>query len=69
MPSGTLAKVIQLKAYELTPQIGWSAKILEKPGVPLSNLFVKKFNMLEGCYRGGEALDYQPFNKGITPTV
>ena len=55
-PGGSLAKAIQVKDDELTPQIGWSAKILEKPGVPLSNLFVKRFNMLEGCYRGSNCI-------------
>ena len=55
-PGAVLAKMIEQGESEIAHKVGWKAKILEKPGTPLSNFFVKKFKMKNGCYRGKECI-------------
>lgn len=50
---GKLIEAIQkVEDDQLSNKIPWQVKLLEKPGTPLSILFTKRFEMLQGCYRG-----------------
>ena len=50
---GKLIDAIQKKEDDfLKKQLPWHVKLVEKPGTPLSILLMKKFKMLQGCYRG-----------------
>ena len=50
--SGQLAKSIQdLENGALYKQSNWTVKVLEKPGVQLAKIFVKSFEMMDGCWR------------------
>ena len=55
-PGAALAKMIEQGESELEQKVGCIAKILEKPGTHLSNFFVKRFKMKNGCYRGKECI-------------
>ena len=50
--SGQLAKSIQdLENGALYKQSNWTVKVLEKPGVQLAKIFIKSFEMMDGCWR------------------
>ena len=56
-PGGRLANLIQdCENKQLCLQTDWSPKVLEKPGIQLARLFVKKFEMLNGCWRGAKCM-------------
>ena len=47
---GKLADLLQQQHSD------WTTKILEKPGIQLASLFVKKVDMELGCWRGEECM-------------
>ena len=51
-PGGALLEQLQMVEDKLAPNVGWSTKLIEKPGRPLLNIFRKSFPMEEGCERG-----------------
>ena len=48
--------MVQEKEDYISDKMSWKAKIVEKPGVPLAQLFIKSFEMVNGCYRGGSCI-------------
>ena len=55
VPKTENAELIErLQAVEdnLQRDTGWKTKLVERPGAPLKNIFVKRFPMLIGCARG-----------------
>ena len=65
-PGGELIDRLQLMEDNLHNKIGWSTKLVEKPGRPLHNLFRKSFPMEEGCERGKECGLCQNDGNGCT---
>ena len=56
-PKGHLAEMIQLKEdRELVRRSDWTVKVLEKPGIQLAKLFIYKFVMDTGCWRGDRCI-------------
>ena len=51
-PEGKLTEMIRKTEEEFWSEDGWKIKVLEKPGTPLMNQFLKTFEMEQGCYRG-----------------
>ena len=51
--AGQLADSIQsIEDSVLSKQTNWTVKVLEKPGIQLGRIFVKSFDMVDGCWRG-----------------
>ena len=53
----------------LSESTRWKAKIVEKPGTPLQQLFIKSFEMIDGCYRGPDCLCEGKGNKCLVKGV
>ena len=62
--NGKLAQMIQEKEDEQTTS--WTAKIIEKPGIPIALTFKNSFEMEDGCSRGEECF-CKNTGKGCTP--
>ena len=51
-PEGKMLDRIQMVENNMSEKMGWEAKVVEKPGVPLHMKFAKSFPMKLGCSRG-----------------
>ena len=51
-PDRKLLEMLKEAKEELQEDISWRMKLLEKPGVPMKNLFSPKFPILQGCVLG-----------------
>ena len=49
---GTLTNMLSEEEKKLGSQLGWNTKIVEKSGIPLSQLFKPKFEILAECTLG-----------------
>ena len=53
---GKLIKLVEEKEENVQLLTGWKAKVVEKPGAPLINLFQKSFEMVGGCSRADKCM-------------
>ena len=50
-PGGELIKQLQNVEDELAADLGWKAKLVERPETPIVKKFIKSFPMVSGCSR------------------